>query len=66
MSNSATPTCETERKYEMADAAALPDPAGLAGLDSGAGAREQQLAAVYFDTEDLGLLLIGGAAGRRG
>ncbi|HEX4360713.1 MAG TPA: CYTH and CHAD domain-containing protein [Pseudonocardia sp.] len=65
MSNSATSTYETERKYEIADAAALPDPAGLAGLDSGAGAREQQLAAVYFDTEDLGLLRAGVTLRRR-
>ena len=65
MSNSATSTYETERKYEIADAAALPDPAGLAGLDSGAGAREQQMAAVYFDTEDLGLLRAGVTLRRR-
>ncbi|HEX4250826.1 MAG TPA: CYTH and CHAD domain-containing protein [Pseudonocardia sp.] len=56
---------ETERKYEVAGSATLPDPAGLAGLDAGAGAREQRLEAVYFDTEDLSLLRAGVTLRRR-
>jgi CHAD domain-containing protein len=65
MSQTTTSVRETERKYEVADPADLPDPAGIAGLDSGEGAREQQLAAVYFDTEALDLLRAGVTLRRR-
>lgn len=50
---------ETERKYETTDAVELPDPAGLLGLDTGSGAQEQKLEAVYFDTVDLRLVRAG-------
>lgn len=56
---------ETERKYEAADAVVLPDPAELLGLDIGAGAQEQKLEAVYFDTADLRLLRAGITLRRR-
>lgn len=50
---------ETERKYEATDAVEFPDPARLTGLDTGSGAQEQQLEAVYFDTADLRLARVG-------
>jgi inorganic triphosphatase YgiF len=65
MSKSMNVVRETERKYEAADAAELPDPAGLLGLDAGAGAEQQQLEAVYFDTSDLRLLRAGVTLRRR-
>lgn len=59
MSRSATPTRETERKYDVDEAVVLPEPAELFHLDSPDGARETRLEATYFDTADLGLLRAG-------
>jgi CHAD domain-containing protein len=56
---------ETERKYEASEAMELPDPAGLLGLDTDAGAQEQKLEAVYFDTADLRLVRAGITLRRR-
>jgi CHAD domain-containing protein len=56
---------ETERKYEVAGSATLPDPAGLAGPHAAAGAGEQRLEAVYFDTANLSLLRAGVTLRRR-
>lgn len=60
-----TAMCETERKYEATSALELPDPARLTGLDTGSGAQEQQLEAVYFDTADLQLVRVGVTLRRR-
>lgn len=65
MSDSATVVRETERKYDMDDAMALPDPAGLLGLEADPEAHEQLLEAVYFDTPDLRLLRVGVTLRRR-
>ncbi len=56
---------ETERKYEATEAMELPDPAGFLGLDTGTGAQEQKLEAVYFDTADLRLVRAGITLRRR-
>ncbi|MDQ4104208.1 MAG: CYTH and CHAD domain-containing protein [Actinomycetota bacterium] len=56
---------ETERKYEATDAVELADPAKLLGLDTGSGAQEQKLEAVYFDTADLRLVRAGITLRRR-
>jgi CHAD domain-containing protein len=65
MGGPATVVRETERKYDVDDAVALPDPAGLVGLEADAEAREQLLQAVYFDTPDLRLLRMGVTLRRR-
>jgi CHAD domain-containing protein len=58
-------TRETERKYEAADGVRLPHPSRLPGLDTGQGAEDQQLEAVYFDTSDLRLANAGITLRRR-
>lgn len=57
--NHVTTVRETERKYEAPDAVKRLDPAGWLKLDTGAGAEQQELTAVYFDTADLRLIRAG-------
>jgi len=65
MGRSADVVRETERKFDADETVQLPDPAGLLGLDAGAGAERMRLEAVYFDTPDLRLLRAGVTLRRR-
>jgi inorganic triphosphatase YgiF len=56
---------ETERQYEISDAAELPGLAGLASNRSPVGPEVQTLEAVYFDTDDLCLAQAGVTLRRR-
>jgi CHAD domain-containing protein len=56
---------ENERKYDVADEARLPDPPFLLGVDINSTVEEQQLDAVYFDTQDLRLARAGITLRRR-
>ena len=56
---------ETERKYEVADEARLPDPQYILGAGNSSTGEEQQLDAVYFDTPDLRLARAGITLRRR-
>jgi inorganic triphosphatase YgiF len=61
----ATSITETERKYEAAPGAGLPDLARLPGVAGTSSPGEQQLEAEYFDTPDLRLLRAGITLRRR-
>ena len=50
---------ETERKYEAPNAVKRLHPARWLKLDTGSGAEQQELTAVYFDTADLRLMRAG-------
>jgi CHAD domain-containing protein len=56
---SVTASREVERKYEVGPVVALPDLAGLPGVETVAAAREELLEATYVDTADLRLRAAG-------
>jgi CHAD domain-containing protein len=61
----ATEITETERKYDAAPGAALPDLADLPGVAAESDPEEQTLKAEYYDTDDLRLIRSGITLRRR-